>query len=167
MLIILQPRKKKRYFDLTCLNNIFTMNNNSCIQGEDWKIKQSFVIRFFSTITKHNPQQSRKNKVSSSFFSRSFYFILSPLYFSHLVLFTLYFPLVFRLGLFFLFVVKWWDKYIHKHMKKSLSSSSSSFSIICVYVTNEGDNSTNTTSRLNEFGRMLNNLTDRTSQIDW
>jgi hypothetical protein len=35
---------------------------------------------------------------------------------------------------------------------------------VCVYVTNEGDNSTNTTSRLKEFGRMLNNLTDGTME---
>ncbi len=136
-------------------------------------MKDKTVLRhsfFFSTSTKHNLQQSRKNKVSSSFFSRSFYFILSPLYFSHLVLFTLYFPLVFRLGLSFFSSangeINTHTQTHEKSFSSSSSSSSCSFSSVCAYVTNEGDNSTNTTSRLNQFRRMLNNLTDRTTEID-
>jgi hypothetical protein len=99
-------------------------------------------------------------------FSRSFYFILSPLYFSHSFLFTLYFPLVFRLGLsFFSSSNGEINKHTHTN-RKNLLLLLLLRSHLCIYVTNEGDNSTNTTSRLKQFGRMLSNLTDGTTKIE-
>jgi hypothetical protein len=116
---------------------IIFLRCDQMIENEDWK--DNSVLRHFLFIL--HPQNTILNdwqriKVSSSFFSRSFYFILSPLYFSHSVLFTLYFPLVFRLGLSF-FSLSNGEINTHTQIHKKSFSSSSSFSFVCVRLCHE------------------------------
>ena len=118
------------------------------------KANVSFVSVSFTLLYIHKTQSSmfawRKDlkKVSSFFFSSFILFYLVTLYISRIrfVYFVLPISLSSR-SLFFLLVIKWWDKYTHKYMKKK--SELFVFFCVYVYVTNEGDNSTNITSRLN------------------